>query len=104
MGLGSTAKTLQKVADIAEKLFKRMNQMRQEIQGLQAALDNTETDTAELRRELAETRALVEAVAEAEGVDTEAVLEDVTYPDPEGKTAAERAAAEADDDGDEAAA
>jgi len=96
MGLGSTAKKLQKVADIAEQLFKRIDEMRGEIQSLQRAVESTETDTAELRREVAETRALVEAVAEAEDVDTEAVLADVSYPETEGRTVADRA--EGDDD------
>jgi septal ring factor EnvC (AmiA/AmiB activator) len=100
MGLGSTAKKLQKVADIAEKLFKRINQMREEIKNVQAAVDNTETDTAELRRELAETRALVEAVADAEGIDTDDVLAGVEYPETLGQTEAERAA-EAEDTGGE---
>lgn len=98
MGLGSTAKKLQKVADIAEKLFKRINQMRKEIAALQKSVDGTETDTAELRRELAETRAIVEAVADAEGIDTDDVLDGVEYPDTFGNTAAERAQAAAEDD------
>lgn len=101
MGFGSTAKKLQKVADIADQLFKRINAMRSEIQDLQGAVEGAETDAAELRRELAETRALVEAVAEAEGVDTEAALADVEYPEPAGRTEAERAAS---DDGDEESA
>jgi septal ring factor EnvC (AmiA/AmiB activator) len=104
MGLGSTAKKLQKVADIAEQLFKRINAMRSEIQDLQGAVEGAETDAAELRRELAETRALVEAIAEAEGVDTEAVLADIEYPEPAGRTAADHAAADTGDDGEESAA
>ncbi len=96
MGLGSTAKKLQKVADIAEKLFKRISAMRSEIQDLQGAVEGAETDAAELRRELAETRALVEAVAEAEGVDTEAVLANVDYPEAAGQTEQDQAAADAD--------
>ena len=93
MGLGSTAKKLQKVADIAEQLFKRINAMRSEIQDLQGAVEGAETDAAELRRELAETRALVEAVAEAEGVDTEAALANVDYPEAAGRAEQDRAAA-----------
>jgi DNA anti-recombination protein RmuC len=97
MGLGSTAKKLQKVTDIAEKLFKRINKMRQEIAAVQKSVDATETDTAELRRELAETRAIVEAVADAEGIDTEDVLDEVEHPETFGETAAERAEAAAED-------
>ena len=103
MGLGSTAKKLQKVADIAEQLFKRINAMRSEIQDLQGAVESTETDAAELRRELAETRAIVEAVAEAEGVDTEAALANADYPEAVGRTEQDRAAADADG-GEESAA
>ncbi|ERH13649.1 MAG: hypothetical protein J07HB67_02692 [halophilic archaeon J07HB67] len=103
MGLGSTAKKLQKVADIAEQLFKRINAMRSEIQDLQGAVEGAETDAAELRREVAETRALVEAVAETEGIDTEAVLADVDYPEPAGRTEQEQEQAAADG-GEESAA
>ncbi|ERH13651.1 MAG: hypothetical protein J07HB67_02694 [halophilic archaeon J07HB67] len=102
MGLGSTAKKLQKVADIAEQLFKRINAMRSEIQDLQGAVEGAESDAAELRRELAETRALVEAVAESEGIDTEAALADVDYPEPAGRH--EREQAGAADGGEESAA
>ncbi|MFB6194332.1 MAG: DUF5798 family protein [Halobaculum sp.] len=91
MGLGNTAKKLSKLADVAEELFKRVNAMRAEIDELRSAVEHTETDTAELRREVAQQRALVEALAEREGIDVEAIREAADVPETAGTTAAERA-------------
>lgn len=104
MGLGNTAKKLSKLADVAEELFKRVNAMRAEIDELRSAVEHTETDTAELRREVARQGAVLEALAEREGIDVEAIRESVEEPEPAGTTAAERAAEAEDGDDAEAAA
>jgi septal ring factor EnvC (AmiA/AmiB activator) len=99
MGLGSTAKKLQKLADVAEKLFTRVNEMRGEIQQLQSSVLNTEADSASVRRELAEQRAIVEAIADQQGIDVEAVVDDADIPETAGSTTAVEDAAAASDDG-----
>jgi septal ring factor EnvC (AmiA/AmiB activator) len=100
MGLGSTAKKLQKLADVAEKLFTRVNEMRTEIQDLQSSVLSTEADSASVRRELAEQRAIVEAIADQQGIDVEAVADDADLPETAGSQTAveDAAAAEGSDD------
>jgi chromosome segregation ATPase len=73
MGLGSTAKKLQQVADVAEKLFERMNQLREQVQNTQETVEDTNERVATLEDELAEQRAVLEAVADQQGVDVSAL-------------------------------
>lgn len=82
MGLGGTAKKLQKVIDAAEQLYSKMNEIIGELKDLQAEVEATSTQVDRMERELAEQRAVIEALAEQSDVDVEAVLADVSYPDP----------------------
>jgi len=81
MGLGSTAKKLQKVADIADELYAKVNEQREQLQELRGTVEETNTRVTEMDRELGQQRALLEAIAEEQGLDadeilTEAVIED----------------------------
>ncbi len=82
MGLGGTAKKLQKVVDAAEQLYSKMNEIIGELKDLQNEVEATSTQVDRMERELAEQRALVDALAEQEGIDTDAVLDGVSYPEP----------------------
>lgn len=73
MGLGSTAKKVQQMADMAEKLYERLNELREQVVQTRETVDDTNERVAALEDELAEQRALVEALADAQGVDVEAV-------------------------------
>jgi len=77
MGLGSTARKIQTVADIAEKLYTKVNEIRERVVSMQEAVGTTEERVERLEREVAEQRAIVEALATAEGVDVAAALEDL---------------------------
>lgn len=77
MGLGSTAKKLQKVADMAEDLVGRLNELRDRVIRMEETVDETSNEVASLERELAEQRAILEALAEGEGVDVEDVVADL---------------------------
>ena len=77
MGLGNTAKRLQKVVDAAEQLYAKMNEIIGELKSLQSEVERTSQQVDRMERDLAEQRALVEAVAEREGVDVESVLAEV---------------------------
>lgn len=74
MGLGSTAKKLQRVADLAEDLVGRLNELRDRVNTMEETVDTTNERVATMQEELATQRALIEALAEAEDVDVEAVL------------------------------
>lgn len=77
MGLGSTAKKLQTVADIAEKLYAKVNEIRERVEAMQGAVQSTEERVATLERDLAEQRAIVEAIAETQDIDVDAVVAEV---------------------------
>jgi archaellum component FlaC len=73
MGLGGTAKKLQKVTDMAEDVYSRLNDLREQIVEMRETTQETSDRVDRLERETAEVRALVEALAEQEGVDVERV-------------------------------
>jgi septal ring factor EnvC (AmiA/AmiB activator) len=83
MGLGSTAKKLQQIADMAEDVYARLNQLREQVNQTRATVDETKARVDDMDRELAEQRALVEALAEKQGVDVEAVAAEVHVSDAE---------------------
>ncbi|MEF8785023.1 MAG: DUF5798 family protein [Haloarculaceae archaeon] len=89
MGLGGTAKKLQTVMDSAEKLYAKMNEIIGELKDLQQEVEDTSGQVDHLERDLAEQRALVEALAAKEGIDIEAVLEDADLPPEPAEEAAE---------------
>lgn len=69
MGLGSTAKRLSKVADVAEDIYGRIQQLREELDATRETVEETNERVATLEDELAEQRAIVEALASQQGVD-----------------------------------
>jgi len=81
MGLGSTAKKLQKVASIAEETYKRMNELREQLQQLRAEVEETSQQVDVIEHDLAEQRALLEAMAEREGIDVDRVIADANIQD-----------------------
>lgn len=81
MGLGSTAKKLQKVSSLAEDSYKKMNELREQLQQLRTEVQNTSQQVDHIERDLAEQRALLEALAEAQDVDVESVIADANIED-----------------------
>jgi methyl-accepting chemotaxis protein len=93
MGLGSTAKKLQQIADMAEDVYARLNQLREQVVETRETVDETKARVEKMDHELAEQRAIVEALAEREGIDVDAITAEVHVVDAE-------AAANGDGDGD----
>lgn len=81
MGLGSTAKKIQKVADTAEKLYAKLNELREQVLAIRDSLEATDGRVQQLEIENAEQKALIEALAREQGIDVESVLDDVETPD-----------------------
>lgn len=80
MGLGSTAKKVQKLADTAEKLYTKLNELRDQVNEMRETLETTSERVAALETENAEQRALIEALAKEEGIDVDDVVADVDAP------------------------
>ncbi|MFC7250932.1 DUF5798 family protein [Halomicroarcula sp. GCM10025324] len=75
MGLGSTAKKIQKVADVADEVYTKVNELKTQLQDLRQTVEATNNRVDEFDHELTEQRALVEALAEQQGLDPESVIE-----------------------------
>jgi peptidoglycan hydrolase CwlO-like protein len=95
MGLGSTAKKLQQVTDMAEDVYGRLNQLREQVHEMQQTTVETRDQVDDLTREVAEQRAIIEALAEKEDIDVAAVTADVHVVDAE-EVAGEEEEADAD--------
>ncbi len=70
MGLGGTAKKLQRVVDIADELYAKIGDLREEIVAVRNSIDETKERMSAVETELEEQRELLERIADAEGVDT----------------------------------
>jgi len=83
MGFGSTAKKIQKLADIADELYTKVTELKTQLQSLQGTVGTTNERVADVDRELARQRVLLEALAEEQGIDTDAVLTEAAIEDAE---------------------
>jgi predicted nuclease with TOPRIM domain len=83
MGFGSTAKKLQQVVDMAEDVYTRLNQLREQMSEMRETVVETRDRVDELDTELAEQRAILNALAEERGVDVEAITAEVHVADAE---------------------
>ena len=83
MGFGSTAKKLQKVADIADDLYTKVNELKAQLQATRETVEATNDRVDELDERMDEQRALLEAIAAEQGIDTAAVVENAGATAPE---------------------
>ncbi|WP_255150536.1 DUF5798 family protein [Halorarius halobius] len=74
VGLGDTAKKIQTVADKAEKTYNRLEQLRGQVEETRETVNDTNERVTELETQLAQQRAIIEALAEESGVDVEDAL------------------------------
>jgi predicted nucleic acid-binding Zn-ribbon protein len=93
MGFGDTAKRIQTLADKAERTYQKINELRSEVEETQTTVLDTSERVQALENEMAEQRAVLDAVAREVGVDLDSV-----------STEAHIAEAEAAADGTETAA
>ena len=73
MGFGDTAKKIQTLADKAERTYQKINELRTEVEQTQKTVLDTSERVQALENEMAEQRAVLDAVAEEVGVDLDAV-------------------------------
>jgi predicted nucleic acid-binding Zn-ribbon protein len=73
MGFGDTAKRIQTLADKAEQTYKRLNDLRDEVEHTQTTVSDTGERVRALENEMAEQRAVLDAVAREVGVDLDSV-------------------------------
>ena len=83
VGLGDTKQKIQNMIDTAEKLYAKMNEVRNDVDELRSRVEHTSDQVDTMSHELAEQRAVIEALAEAEGIDVETVIADAVIDDAE---------------------
>lgn len=71
MGLGSTAKKLQQVVDLADDLYAKLNDLKSDLAGMRDTIEKTNETVESLEAELESQRALIETVAESQDIDVE---------------------------------
>lgn len=94
MGLGSTAKKLQTVADRAEQLYAQLDNVREQLTDLRAKVEEIHTTVTTLETKHQQNRALLEALADERGIDVEEVLTEAAINDAEDTPTAEAETAE----------
>ena len=73
MGLGSTAK---KIQTLAEKMYRRLNALRKEVESTKRTVEDTGGRVQSLEAEIAEQRVILEAIGDELDVDIEAAVDD----------------------------
>ncbi|KKF39286.1 hypothetical protein FK85_29690 [Halorubrum saccharovorum] len=89
MGFGDTAKKIQTLADKAERTYQKINELRTEVEETQTTVLDTSERVQRLENEMAEQRAVLDAVAEEVGVDLESVSTEAHITDAEAVAAAD---------------
>jgi len=80
MDITGTKNKIQRAIKVAEESYKKINEVIEKIERLQQDLETTSEQVDHIEVELAEQRALIEALAEKQGLDTADILADVEYP------------------------
>ncbi|TKX78194.1 MULTISPECIES: DUF5798 family protein [Halorubrum] len=83
MGFGDTAKKIQTLADKAERTYQKINELRTEVEQTQSTVLDTSERVQRLENEMAEQRAVLDAVAREVGVDLESVSTEAHITDAE---------------------
>lgn len=80
MDIAGTKQKLQRMMKVAEESYKKMSELLEKMERLQTDLETTSNQVNHIEYDLAEQRALIEAIAENEGIDIEAVMEEADLP------------------------
>ena len=83
MGLGGATRKLQKVADMGEELYSRINELREQILEMRETVTETNRRVAALENKVDGQAAILEALAEREGIDVDEVLTEVAIEEAE---------------------
>ncbi len=81
MDIAGTKKKIQRVVKVAEETYKKINEVIEQVEQLREDLEKTSEQVDHIEREQAEQRALLESLAEEQGLDVDGILEDVEYPE-----------------------
>lgn len=83
MGLGGATKKLQKVADMGDELYGKINELRQQITEMRETVQDTNGRVDAVENRLDQQGAILEALAEKEGIDVDELLTEVAIEEAE---------------------
>jgi uncharacterized coiled-coil DUF342 family protein len=83
MGLGGATTKLQKVADMGDELYSRINELREQILEMRETVTETNRRVTALENKLDGQTAILEALAEKEGIDIDELLTEVAIEEAE---------------------
>lgn len=83
MGLGTTAKKLQRVADMAETLYQKVDELRSQVNEVKAHVETTSQRVERIERDLDEQRAVLDALAREQDIDVDSLIAEVTIEEAE---------------------
>lgn len=98
MGLGNTAKKLQRVADMAETLYQKVDELRTQVNEVKAHVETTSQRVERIERDLDEQRAVLDALAREQGIDVDSVIAEVAIEEAESNHGVADAESSTDDD------
>ena len=101
MGLGKTAKKIQVLAERAEQLYAQVGELREQLAEMRVKLDDTHESVTTVDHRTREHRVLLEAIAEEQGLDPDAILAEASIVDAE-EAVAETTDGDPDPDGESA--
>jgi uncharacterized protein YlxW (UPF0749 family) len=78
--LGDATKKIQKLSTLAEKLYKKVNELQERVEETTKTVNDTSDRVMNLESELTEQRALLEAIADENGIDVEDLETDADDP------------------------
>lgn len=71
--LGGAGQKISTMVELAEDLYEKVNELRQRVESVSDTVEETGDRVEGIEGELAEQRAILEAVAEEQGIDVDAV-------------------------------
>ena len=86
MGLGGATRKLQKVADMGEELYSRINELREQMLEVHETVKETNERVVALENKVDGQAAILEAIAEKEGLDVDELLTEVAIEEAEAPT------------------
>ncbi|MDR9380845.1 MAG: DUF5798 family protein [Natronomonas sp.] len=86
MGLGGATRKLQKVADMGEELYSRISELREQMLEVHETVKETDKRVATLENKVDGQTAIIEALADSEGIDVDELLTEtaIEEAEPEG--------------------
>jgi DNA anti-recombination protein RmuC len=97
MDIAGTKKKIQRLSKIVEKSYKKINEMLERMQTVEEDLDKTSQKVDNIEYDLAQQRAILDALATDRGIDVDEVLAEADLP-PEPGTEEESDESEESDD------